>query len=121
MKILDYNNTAINLSYLLYVKLEINKENPKKSYITLILNEVVTINNILIQYEDLISDERLESLKNKVYEIKTFEPERLLDLIYYWIIVFVTAEYEDEDKKTYLNIKDALEELIVKSFKRQGE
>ena len=30
MKILDYNNTAINLTYLLYLKVEINKENPKK-------------------------------------------------------------------------------------------
>jgi hypothetical protein len=79
------------------------------------------MNDILIQYEDLISDEKFESMKPKVFDIKPFEPERLLELIYYWIVVFVTDE--DKDKKsniTYFNIKNALEELILKSFKKQG-
>jgi hypothetical protein len=121
MKILDYNNTAINLTYLLYLKVEINKENPKKSYIKIFLNESVTMNDILIQYEDLISDEKFESMKPKVFDIKPFEPERLLELIYYWIVVFVTDEDKDKESNiTYFNIKNALEELILKSFKKQG-
>ncbi len=119
MKILDYNKTAINLSYLLYLKLEINKENPKKSYITLILNEVVTVNNIIIKYEDLISDERFENMKNKVLNIKVFEPERLLELIYWWITFFMSNE--NEDKKNYMNITEKLDDLIYESSKKNKE
>ncbi len=119
MKILDYNNTTINLSYLLYLKLEIDKENPKKSYITITLNDTTTTNNILIKYEDLISDERLESMKPKVLNIKVFEPERLLELIYWWITFFMSDE--TEERKTYMNMTERLDDLIHESSKKNKE
>jgi hypothetical protein len=119
MKILDYNNTAINLAYLLYLKVEINKENPKKSYIVIVLNEVITNNNIIIQYEDLISDETFESMKNKVYKIEDFEPELFIKTIYHWIVFFVNNE--TEDRKTYMNIKSKVDDLISKSYEKQRQ
>lgn len=117
MKILIFKNTAINLAHLLCLKLEINKENPKKSYITITLNGVVKISNIIIEYEDLISDEDFEIIKAKAYDIEVFEPKRVLDLIYHYIITYITNEIEF--KKPYLNIKTIVSGLINKSFENQ--
>ncbi len=109
---------SINLNYLLYLKFDIDKENPKKSYITLALNDIITTNNIVIKYEDLISDELFDSLKLKVFDIKEFEPENLIETIFLTINWFLTDEL---DEKKLFNVDKRIEGLVEQSKKRKKQ